>query len=292
MDTKKLRIFTTAAECGSLTETAKVFETTQGGVSHIIKDLETITGLSLLLRGKKGVSLTPSGKIIYPLIKNIIKEEDELLKKIEELQGLKSGTISIGTFTSIATHFLPQIIKEFNNNYPNINFKLLNSDYGDIENWIQKRNVDVAFISLPTKQKCKTIPLFDDELFAILPKNHPLSEQKELDINDIIKDDFITLLKSSNHDFRRVVDKKGLKLNIRFTSKDDYAVIAMVKQGLGVSIMPGLLLKNHDDGIVVKHLKERVYRTIALAVLGDENNPLINKFASFVKDFFALSNDL
>lgn len=56
--------------------------------------------------------------------------------------------------------------------------------------------------------------------------------------------------------------------------------------------MPGLLLKNHDDGIVVKHLKERVYRTIALAVLGDENNPLINKFASFVKDFFALSNDL
>ena len=119
-----------------------------------------------------------------------------------------------------------------------------------------------------------------------------LSKKNELDVNDIVKEDFITLLKSSNHDFRRVVDETGLKINIRFTLKDDYAVIAMVKQGLGVSIMPGLLLKGNLDDIVVKHLKKRVYRTIALALVADENNTLVNTFSDFVRSFFALNKDI
>ena len=119
-----------------------------------------------------------------------------------------------------------------------------------------------------------------------------LSKKQELDVNDIVKEDFITLLKSSNHDFRRVVDETGLKINIRFTLKDDYAVIAMVKQGLGVSIMPGLLLKGNLDDIVVKHLKKCVYRTIALALVADENNTLVNTFSDFVHSFFALNKDI
>lgn len=292
MDIKKLRILKKAAECKSLTETATHFSMTQGGVSHIIKDIETELGFSLLERGKKGVKLSSSGKIIMPYITRIIDDEDALFNKSHELKNLDSGVISVGAFTSVATHYLPRIIKEFNEKYPNIHFKLLNGDYGDINSWIKNKEIDVAFVSLPTSENIKTIPLFEDELFAILPKDHMLSKKQELDVNDIVKEDFITLLKSSNHDFRRVVDETGLKINIRFTLKDDYAVIAMVKQGLGVSIMPGLLLKGNLDDIVVKHLKKRVYRTIALALVADENNTLVNTFSDFVRSFFALNKDI
>ena len=267
MDIKKYRVLLSAFELKSLTEVAEKYGNTQGGISHIIKDVESTLGVSLLKRGKKGVSPTEEGEKLIPLIKSIIKNEDALFENAKQLSATVSGTISIATFTSVGTHWLPKIIKNFTALYKDVHFKLFNGDYADIENWIQTKAVDLAFVALPLSLKCKTIPLYKDELLAILPPTHRLVKNDSCDIKDIVGDDFITLLESSNHDFRRVMDNTGLKLNVKYTTKDDYAIMAMVRQSLGVSIMPSLILKNNTEGIVVKHLSNRVYRTIALALV-------------------------
>lgn len=128
------------------------------------------------------------------------------------------------------------MMMEFQREYPQIDFQLFNGDYHDVDRWLTDGSVDIAFITLPTEVKCRVIPLYEDPLVAILPKNHPLAVQPVCRVEDVAKEDFISLLEASNHDARRALDAVNMKPNVRFRTKDDYAVIAMVRQGLGVSI--------------------------------------------------------
>ena len=94
---------------------------------------------------------------------------------MDELNGLASGLIRIGTFSSVMTHWLPKIIREFQKDYPNIEYELLLGDYTEIEEWIAEGRVDCGFLRLPAQREFETIFLEQDELVAILPEGHPLA---------------------------------------------------------------------------------------------------------------------
>ena len=74
-----------------------------------------------------------------------------------------------------------------------------------------------------------------------------------------------------------------MKPNVRFRTKDDYAVIAMVRQGLGVSIMPSLLLRGNGENIEIRPIDPPASRTIALAIAGDDPGPASRRFAEFAE---------
>ncbi|MEI3102619.1 MAG: LysR family transcriptional regulator substrate-binding protein [Oscillospiraceae bacterium] len=94
---------------------------------------------------------------------------------------------------------------------------------------------------------------------------------------------FISLLESSDHDARRALEAAGVKPNVRFYTKDDYAIIAMVEQGLGMSIMPELLLKGRHDDIQILPLVPESKRTIGMAIAaGDRAGPATRRFADYV----------
>ncbi len=153
------------------------------------------------------------------------------------IRGLDSGLVRIGTFTSVAVHWLPGVLKEFQRDYPRVEFKLLNGDYNDVERVGARRRVDIGFVNLPSPLDCECIPLMEDRLMAILPKDSRFASYPKFPLVEC-DGAFISLLKSSNHDARRALEAAGVKPNVRFYTKDDYAVIAMVEQGLGISIMP------------------------------------------------------
>ena len=119
-------------------------------------------------------------------------------------------------------------------------FKLFNGDYHDVDRWLTDGSVDIGFITLPTALRCECIPLREDRLLAILPENHPLAKKDVCPVKEVAALPFISLLESSDDDARRALDAAGVKPNVRFTTKDDYAILAMVSQGLGVSIVPEL----------------------------------------------------
>ena len=93
-------------------------------------------------------------------------------RKLEELNGIKFGVIRIGTFSSVATHWLPQLILNFQNKYPNIKFELLLGDHDEIEHWILTGRVDFGFLRLPTLPKLSTQFIHQDDFKVIVPKNH------------------------------------------------------------------------------------------------------------------------
>ena len=120
MNIQKYMALIKTVEYGSFTRAAEVLNYSQSGVSRMIADLEREWGVSLLERGRFGVRLTSDGLRLLPYAKNVCGEYQKLQNQIEELNGLQSGLIRIGTFSSVATHWLPNIIRAFQSDYPNI----------------------------------------------------------------------------------------------------------------------------------------------------------------------------
>ena len=281
MNISKYQTFLKVVELGSLTRAAEALGYTQSGVSHIIGSLEDELGFALLTRSRAGVRLTSDGERVLPAIRAILKGVDQLDEIVSAIRGLDTGTIRVGTFTSVAVHWLPGMIKAFQQAHPNIEFKLLNGDYHDVEHWLQDGSIDVGFVPLPARVECRTIPLREDRLLAILPKDHPKAKLNRFPVADFAGEDFISLLKNSDHDARRAMELAGVTPKIKFTTKDDYAIIAMVENGLGVSIVPELLLKGHDQNLRALELFPGARRTIALAI--PEPGALSPAVGSFVE---------
>ena len=116
----KYQAFVTAASLGNFTKTAEKLNYTQSAISRMISDLESEWHMSLLERRKTGVSLTSDGLKLLPYAKELCEKQKALQMQVDALSGLESGMVRIGTFSSVATHRLPEILKIFGESYPNI----------------------------------------------------------------------------------------------------------------------------------------------------------------------------
>lgn len=150
MNIQKFMAFVKTVECGSFTKAAEILNYSQSGISRMINDLEKDWKVTLLERGKAGVELTSDGVRLLPYAKSVCSDYEKLLMQVDEINGLQSGLIRIGTFSSVATHWLPNIIKRFQEDYPNVDYELLLGDYTEIEEWILEGRVDCGFLRLPT----------------------------------------------------------------------------------------------------------------------------------------------
>ena len=283
MSIQKYQVFLHVMEAGSVSRAAEDMGLTQSAVSHALSSLEEDFGFKLLTRSRAGVRLSSEGKRILPAIRDILSAEERLRETVSSIHGLSTGTIRVASFSSVAVHWLPAMLKAFQAQYPQIRFKLLNGDYHDVEQWMEEGAVDLGFVSLPTRAPGKVTPLMEDRLLVILPKDHPLASLPSFPIGYARQETFISLLESSDHDLRRALDAEGIRPHIRFITKDDYAIIAMVEQGLGIAIMPELLLRGRTDNIAALELKPQASRTIALAVTEQgQQSPAARMFADFV----------
>ena len=141
----KYMAFIKTVEYGSFTKAAEVLHYTQSGISRMINDLECEWKITLLERSRAGVRLTSDGLRILPFAKSVCEDYEKLQMQVDDLNDMKSGLIRIGKFSSVATHWLPNIIKRFKADYPNIDYELLLGDYAEIERWINEGRVDCGF---------------------------------------------------------------------------------------------------------------------------------------------------
>lgn len=279
MSIKQYEAFVKTAELGSLTRAAEALDSTQSRISHVLSAMEDEYGFCLMRRSRGGVTLTEAGAMLLPKMEAIVQQNRELKALIADIRNADTGTVRLGAFTSVAVHWLPGMIQTFQAAHPQVELKMFNGDYFDVEQWLRDGTVDMAFVTLPAPDNTRAIPLVEDELLAILPKGHPLAAQPRIDAAKLGREPFISLPKSSDHDIHRALDKAGITPNVRFTTKDDYAVIAMVEQGLGVSIVPELLVRGRGQNVELRPLQPKATRTIALALPQGAASPAVEAFA-------------
>lgn len=284
MNLQKYLAFVKTAECGSFTKAAELLNYSQSSISRMINDLETEWKVALLERRVGGVRLTSDGMKLLPYAKSVVDEFEKLQMQVDELNGLQSGLIRIGTFSSVATHWLPNIIKEFQKDYPNIDYELLLGDYTEIEDWILEGRVDCGFLRLPTHPEFETIFLEQDKLMAIIPENHKLVNCEKFPAKALCDDPFMLLEKGEKSEVSEIFERCGLKPKVHFTTWDDYAIMSMVESGLGISILPQLILKCVPYKIVAKELDVPAYRNIGLAIRNKKTASLaVNRFLDYLK---------
>lgn len=289
MSVSKYELFIKVVELGGLTKAAEHFGCTQSAVSHAINALESEIGLSLITRSRAGVRLTPDGERLLPFVKGIVDAISKFRETVEAIHGLETGCVRVGAFTSVAVHWLPVMIKQFQSEHPNIDFRLLCGDYHDIAQWFSDGSIDIGFVTRETSlPQTRYIPLAQDRLLAVLPKGHRLADRTSISAAELAGEPFISLLENSDHDARGVLEQAGVCVDIRFTAKDDYAILAMVEQGLGISIMPELLLEGYSHGVCTVPIEGSRSRTIGLAVpSAGAGNPGVQSFADFIQSWVA-----
>lgn len=269
----KYLAFVRTVEYGSFTRAAELLNYSQSGVSRMIRDLEEECHMTLLERSRAGVRLTSAGTKLLPHARELCAQYERFAAEVDELNGLASGLIRIGTFSSVATHWLPKIIREFQKDYPNIEYELLLGDYTEIEEWIAEGRVDCGFLRLSAQREFETIFLEQDELMAVLPEDHPLAARERVPAAALCGEPFLLLEKGAKAEISAIFERCGLTPQVRFTTWDDYAVMSMVESGLGVSILPQLILRRIPYRIAARGLEPPAYRSIGLALRDRKTAP-------------------
>lgn len=286
MKIKKYEAFICACECRSISETAKRFGNSQSSITQLISSLEKDFGFRLLIRNKSGVKLTDEGRIIYNAIKKVVEDNARVRELAAQINEYGENTIRVGAFKSIAVNWLPHIIKEFGEKNPNVNFIISDGHYSEIEERLRNREVDVGFVSMPFDDGFTCYELLRDQLLAALPPNHKLAAQPAVEAAQFAKENVVSLIDSTDRDARIYLEVNGIKPNTKFKTADDYAMLSMVENELGICITHQLVMKNDNHKVVLRPLLPEAYRVIGLAI--PETNvksEIIGEFVDFVRNW-------
>lgn len=279
----KYLAFVKTAEKGSFTRAAQELNYAQSSVGKMVADLEQVWDMTLLERSKSGVCLTSAGAAPMPFLRKILSDHREMEAQICRMNGIETGIVRIGTFSSVAIHWLPNLFAALQKDYPGIEYEMLLGDYDEVEQWIDKGRVDCGFLRLPTRPKFDTILLKQDEYQVVLPVGHPLAQQEAVDIRALNALPFLLLEHGGKAEVSDLLEQSQVRPDIRFTTWEDVAIMAMVERGMGVGILPDVILRRIPYRLEVRPLKEPYYRSIGLAMKRAAHlTPAARKFIDYL----------
>lgn len=252
-------------ELNSFTKAANALGYTQSAISQMIASLEEELSIKLLYRSRVGIKLTKEGESLYPFVERAIIQYRALNEKANEIKGLESGIIRIGTISSITVHWLPQLMKNFQNMYHNVQFILHQGDYSSIQEWIKIGAVDFGFINPQAVRGLETRTIKEGKMTAIVPIDHPLASKEVVDLKCICNEPFILLEEGHYSEPLEAFEKLGLTPDIKYKIHDDYAIMTMVEAGLGISILADLVLQRTNYNITIRPTNPAITRTLAVA---------------------------
>ena len=286
MSIVKYRAFLTTVEHNSLTKAAESLGYTQPGISHMISSLERELGFPLLIRSKDGVFPTENARYLQYYMQQIVSADDTLMETAYQIRGLERGSLRIGTFYSVSTHWLPEIVSKFLSEHPNINLRIDEGTHQEMNEWITQGKVDVALTSAPTPEGYDFFPLWEDPILAVVAKSNPLANLEKVSVKELIKHPFIAPNEGADESVFQVMHAENLIPNIRFRIKGDMGTIALIGQDLGVSLIPELVIMPIRDNIAILPLEEYHARTLGICVRSlKHSSPAAKIFISEVNRF-------
>ena len=292
METARCKAFLYSAETGSFSRAAEKLNYTPSGVSQLVSAMEEDMGFPLLHRSRKGVRLTESGEKLLPAVRNFLQQEARIYQIAGEIRGLSVGEITIGTYPSISAHWLPQVIRRFQEKYPQIKINLRAGIQQEIREWLDESRADLAFFSYIEPMPYDWFPLAEDEMLAILPKTHPLADADRYPLKYLEEDGFIRPALGRDVDVVHMLEKNRLEPNIVFSTVENYAVLSMIENGLGMSVMNRLITRKWDCDVAMLPLDPPEKLTLGIAVPDwDQAPPAVRRFVELAVKMLSQAED-
>ena len=276
MDTMKIKALIRAVQCKSLSKAAEEFSYTPSALSHSVDSLEEQLGVRLLKRSFQGVELTEDGMLLWEKLTALLQAEAELLHSASAIADRRRHHLRIGTYSSISSNLLPEILPGFKERYPEITISITVGNL--IGDWLDDGKADLL-LGVENHGN-EWFPFAEDPYVAVVP-NGFFPGKTSLRWEELISFPFII---TENSTVRRHVDLDAFRETIHLTSEDDGSAISMVREGLGVTILSKLAMKNHREGIRILPLEPGFSRTLGFSYKkGSPENSAAMKFLRYMK---------
>lgn len=293
MELRQLQYFVKVAKMQHVTQAAEELRIAQSAVSRQIHLLEQELGASLFIQKGRNLQLTPVGKLFLERIEAILEDIDKAVAEVHHFLDPEYGEVRIGFPHSLGVFLVPDIVSKFREEHPKVTFKFRQGVHRNLLRELMRGELDLAFTSpLPQDHAHVTGEvLLTEELFVILPQNHPLAGEEKIKLIQLKDDPFV--LFNEGYSLRPLVWnaclEAGFTPKIAFEGEETDTIRGLVAAGMGVSLLPLLALQEISplQPAKVKLEEPKVTRTIGMIRRVDEKLPHVAEvFRKFVLRYF------
>ena len=259
------KAFVEAAKTGSLTAAANAMSYSQPGVSRLIHMLEKECGFPLFYRSKQGVVLSENGRHIFDLCQDILMRQNALENTIQQINGAVIGTLRIGSYLSVLTNWMPEILRKLAEDYPQLKIQLTEGNREAQLELLEDNAIDIAILSSSAPGSYEFIPLYKDPAVVVLPRGHDLCTKEMISNIDLLDYPLLAPPEPHTEVLKNVMGELFVQTKRIYTVKSDHTVIKMVESGLGIGVV-GRMVVRHSDDVEIRRLEKPYFRRIGLVI--------------------------
>lgn len=259
------KIFEAVVQEKSFHKASVLMNMTPSAVSHAISSMEKEVGFALFVRGKQETVLTTHGKLLLPYVRGVLKSEESLWETIASFNGLEKGTVKLGGFNSVCSVWIPEIVKNFQEKFPDIRIEIYQGTYTDLVEWLRIGTVDLCFMSSVYAEGFEYRPLYKDRLLCVVPQGFQTKNPDFITFEEMKNQKFVTQWSSCDGDVQRVMKSHDLNPSAYYHVVDDMSMLAMVEAGMGICILPEMIM-NRGEKTDWYPMEEECYREIGVSV--------------------------
>ncbi|WP_309381273.1 LysR family transcriptional regulator [Cerasicoccus frondis] len=249
MELRHLECLVEVVNQGSFSAAAKTMNMTQPTASKVISQLEYDCGARLLDRHKEGVRMTDAGELVFKRAKVMLAERERLNAELAELQGLETGRLRLGVPLLGSSILFAPLVAEYRRRYPGIEIELREHGSRDLEEQVRSGEIEMGATLAPIPDDLEWQQVIDEPLAALLPPGHSLAERKTIKFTQLTKSPFILFERGFvlNAILEKICRKRGVELDVAARGAHADFIIALVSAGLGVSVLPRLVIESRNN---------------------------------------------
>ena len=291
MELRQLQYFIAVAETLNFRKAAEQLHLTQPPLSRQIRQLEEALGVELLVRDRRQVSLTESGRLLLQRARRLLAEADDLTRVLSRAEQKQAGRVRVGVGISLG-HSIRRLVAAFAQRFPGVDVQYQDISSGVQNTALRAREIDVGLLFPPVDSVyLASEALFRESFRVILSKTSALAKRRKLHLNELagqvllLPDRTPGINKKVLHRLRQA----GVSLRVLHTSSVPHEAGAMlVTSGKGIYVLPGTTLRfpSFGSGIVAVRLAEPFSMEVRLAWRKKETSVAVLNFLQTARQVF------
>ena len=263
IDAAGLRVMKAIADEGSFTAAAASLGYTQPAISQMVRRLEQRTGTVLVERIGRNVRLTEAGRVLARHATAVLAALDAAEEEVAAIAGLRSGRVRLMAFPSASATLVPRALALVKQRFPDVSISFTEAEPPESLAALKAGECDlaVAFAYEGTDlgrgeedlDAFVITPLLDDEVRLAVPEGHAVAEQETVDLADLAGEPWIAGCPRCRGHLLQLTHDAGFRPDVAYETEDYVAVMGLVAEGLGVALIPDLILRtvHHEDVVAL-----------------------------------------
>ena len=267
MDLTLIRSFLAVAETGAITEAAEHIGITQPALSRRLQQFEDHLGVPLLVRGRKGATLTEIGRLVQSEAQGIVARYEHMQEMVSSHQRLEGGSVRIGGGATAVSYMLPEAIAAFQAAHPQVRFQMREAGSSEIADDVVAGHLELGVVTLPVRDReLQVTPLTTDRIVLVARRDHALAQRRRVRIDDLADQAFVAFEAGSA--LRQIIDSKlrdaGVEVNVVMELRSIPAILRMVSTTGNLAFVSQLGMEQQNDVVAVQVQGLRIERRLAV----------------------------